>query len=114
MRAAGSRGRLTLRVDIDSLLARGGVCPDDGVLVHNRLTPLDAASGSRRVDLLDTRMSGLEAVQTLLEQGAEAVVGLHGIDEEGVTTGLGLLEDVQEGSTWRLLLIRDIRVPGDG
>lgn len=64
------------------------------MLVHNRFTSLDATSGSRGVDLLDARVGGLEAVQTLLEQGAEAVIGLHGIDEEGVTTGLGLLEDV--------------------
>lgn len=82
------------------------------MLVHNRLTSLDAAPSSRRVDLLDTRVGGLEAVQALLEHGAEAVVGLHGIDEKGVTTGLGLFEDVQKrGARW-LLLVRDVAMPG--
>lgn len=82
------------------------------MVVHDRFTPLDTASGSRRVDLFDTRVRSLEAMQTLLEQGTEAVVGLHGIHEKGVTTGLGLLKDVQEGGARWLLLVRDIAMPG--
>lgn len=54
--------RLTLRVHVESLFARGRVRTDDGVLVDDGLTSLDATASSSSVDLLDTRVRSLEAV----------------------------------------------------
>ncbi len=87
---------------------------DDGVLVDNRLAALDAAAAQAGIRLLDGRVRRLEAVQALLEGGAEAVVGLDGVDEERVAARLGLVQDVQEGGSGRLLLVRHVRVPGHG
>lgn len=104
---------LTLRVDVKRLLSSGRVRPDNRVLVDHRIAPLDAAPRSRGVDLLDAGVRGLQAVQPLLEQRAEAVVRLDGVDEERVAPGLGLVEDVQERGSGRLLLVRHVRVPRD-
>ena len=87
------------------------MCPDDRVLIDNGLASFDASTSSGGVDLLDTGMSGLEAVETLAEEWAQAVVCLHSVDEEGISTGLGLVKDVQEGGSGWLLLVSHIRVP---
>lgn len=97
--------QLTLRVNVERLLAGGGVCSDQRVLVDHRVTPLDAAPCGGGVDLLDARVRGLQAMQSLLEEWAEAVVRLHSIDEEGVTSSLGLVKDVKERGARRLLLV---------
>lgn len=51
-------------------------------------------------------------MQTLLEERAESLVGLDGVDEDGVASSLGLVQNVQKGSSGRLLLVRNVRVPG--
>lgn len=88
--------------------------PDDGVLVHHGLAALDAPARNSSRDLLDARVRGLEPVQTLLEEGAQPVVGLDGVDKEGVAARLGLVEDVQERGSGGLLLVRHVRVPRHG
>ena len=77
----------------------------DRVGTDNGLAPLDTAPRNRGVSLLDARMGRLQAVQPLLELRAEAVVGLDGVDKQGVAAGLGFVEDVKEGGAGGLLLV---------
>lgn len=78
------------------------------------LPPLDAASLQRGIDLLDSRVHGLQPVQPLLERLAQPLVRLDGIRKHGVATGGRHIKCVQEGGARRLLLVRDVRVPRDG
>jgi hypothetical protein len=64
------------------------------VVVDDGLAALDAVSGSGGIHLLDARVRGSQAVQTLTEQRAEAVVRLDGVDKERVAARVGLVEDV--------------------
>lgn len=105
---------LTLRIDVDGLLACDGVGSDDGVLVDHGLAADDAAPQGRSISLLVGRVGGLEAVKTLLEGRRETVVGLGGVDEEGIAARFGLVENVQEGGSRRLGLVRDVGVPSYG
>ena len=105
---------LTLRVDVNGLLAGHRMSADDGMLIDNRLAALDAAARRGSVDLLDTRVSRLQTMQALAEEGAEAVVRLGGVDKKGVTAGRRVVEDVQESRSGRLLLVGNVRVPGHG
>jgi hypothetical protein len=104
----GDGGMLTLGVDVERLVAGGRMRPDNGVLVDDRVAPLDAAAGCGGVDLLDARVRGLETVETLLEERAQALVGRDGVDEERVTARVGPVEDVEERGAGRLLLVRDV------
>ncbi len=106
-------GLLTLRVDIDGLLACHGVCSDDGMLSDNGLAPLESAAGHGGISLLDAGVGCLETVKTLLEERAKTVVSLDSIGEESVASSLRLVEDVEEGGSRRLLLVGHVRVPGD-
>lgn len=99
---------LTLRVDEKSLLAGSGMSANNGMSVNNRLTSLDAVSGRSRVDLLDTRVRGLETVQTFLEQRTETLVSRSGIDKQSVASGLGLVKDIQKRRARGLSLVGDI------
>ena len=110
----GCGARLTLRVHEERLLASDGVCPYNGVSVDDRFTTLDAALLHAGVDLLDTRVGSLQAVQQLLEVRREAVVCLDSVGKEGVATSLRNVEDVQEGDARRLLLVGDVGVPRHG
>lgn len=105
---------LTLGVDVERLVAGGRMRPDNGMLVDDGVAPLDAAPGSSGVDLLDARVRGLEAVETLLEERAQTLVGRGGVDEERVTARVRPVEDVEERGAGGLPLVRDVRVPGDG
>lgn len=78
---------------------------DNRVGVGNWVPPVDASAGVRDCDLLDAGMSGLQAVQPLLEQGAQVVICLDGIGEECVAASLGRVEDVQKSRSGRLLFI---------
>lgn len=82
--------------------------------VDDGLTTLDAALSHAGVDLLDTRVGGLEPVKELLEGRGETVVRLGGVGEEGITSGLGDVQVVEERGAGRLGLVGDVRVPGDG
>lgn len=73
--------------------------------VDNRVTSLDAVAGCSGVDLLNTRVCSLQTVQTLLVERAESLVSLNGIDKDGVASSLGLVQDVQESGSGRLLLV---------
>jgi hypothetical protein len=84
------------------------------MLVDDGLTALDAALLDAGVDLLNTRVRSLEAVEQLLESRGQTLVRLDGVGKESVTTGIGGVEDVQEGRSWGLLLVGNIRVPRHG
>lgn len=73
-------------------------------MVH-RLSPLNAPSGDGGIYLLNTRVHRLQSMQTLLEQRAQALVSLHGIHEQRVTSRLRLVQDVQECCARRLGLV---------
>jgi hypothetical protein len=90
----GTGKTLTLGVDVEGLFARGRVSAHNGVVVDDGLAALDAVSGSGGIHLLDARVRGSQAVQTLTEQRAEAVVRLDGVDKERVAARVGLVEDV--------------------
>lgn len=81
--------------------------------VDDGLAALNASLLHAGVDLLDARVGGLETVKELLERRREAVVGLSGIGEESITSDLRGIEDIQESSARRLLLVCDIRVPSN-
>lgn len=51
-------------------------------------------------------------MKTLLELGRQALIGFGSVDEEGITTCGGTIEEVQEGGSRRLLFVGHIRVPG--
>lgn len=102
-----------LRVDVQRLLAGGGMGADDGVLVHDGFPPLDGATCYGGVDLFDSAVCGLETVETLLEQGRETVVGFDGVGEEGVAAAGWALKEDQEGGSGRLGLVGDIGVMGN-
>ena len=87
-RSGQLRGELTLRIHVESLLTSRWVRPDNGVLIDDRLSPLDATAGDGSVDLLDSRVGSLQSVQTLLKKRAEALVSLHGIHEESVAASV--------------------------
>lgn len=87
---------------------------DNGVVVDDGLAALDAVPGGRGIHLLDARVRGAEAMQALLEQRAQALVGGDGVDKERVAARLGPVQDVQKGGAGGLLLVRDVRVPRDG
>lgn len=124
MRIQESKQRITLlllethnapceaRVDIERLLAGSGVCAHNWVLVSNRLATNDSTALVTELGLLNAGVDGLEAVETLLEGGREAVVGLDLVDEGGVASSLGGVENVEEGGSRGLRLVGDIRVPG--
>lgn len=99
---------LTLAVDEEGLFARGRVSPDNRVLVHDGLPPLDAGPDGGGVDLLDARVRGPQAVKTLSEERAQTLVCLDGVDKERVAPGVWLVEDVEKGGARGLLLVRDV------
>ena len=105
---------LTLRVDEERLLASSRVCADDRVLIDNGLTTHDATTSTRGIGLLNSRVTSLQAVQTLTEGWAKPLVGLDSVDEESVSASLGLLQHVQESRAGRLALVRDVTVPSYG
>ena len=81
--------------------------------IDDRLASLDAALLDTSIHLLNTRVGGLETVEELLESGRKAVVSLDGVGEEGIATSLRGIEDVQESSARRLLLVCNVRVPSN-
>src|SRR5437868_1592117 len=103
----------TPAVDEQALLARGRVRAHDGVFRLHWLAPDDAAALAAALRLLEARVHGLEPVQALLEQRRQAVVGLDVVRKGRVPADRRAVEDVQEGSPRRLLLVRDVRVPAD-
>jgi hypothetical protein len=84
------------------------------MLIHDGLAPLDPPARQAGVRLLDGRVRRAQAVQTLLEERAEPVVGLGRVHEERVAARRRLVQDVEEGRARRLLLVRHVRVPGYG
>lgn len=86
----------------------------DGVVVDHRLATLDAVPGRGGIHLFDARVRCAEAMEALLEERAEALIRLHGIHKERVAARLGPVQDVEKGGAGRLLLVRNVRVPGDG
>jgi hypothetical protein len=102
-----------LWVHEDRLLTSGGVLSDNGMHVLDRFSSDNTSSSDRGVSLLVSRMNSLESLESLLELRRESVVGLGVVREQSVSSGSGHLENTEEGSSRRLLLVCDIRVPGD-
>jgi len=50
-------------------------------------------------------------MQAFPEEGAETVVSLDGVNEEGIAAGFGFVKDVEEGGSGGLLLVGNVRVP---
>lgn len=76
-------------------------------MVH-RLSPLNTPPGDGGIHLLNTRVHRLQSMQPLLEQRAQPIVSLHGIHEQGITSRLRLVQDVQECCAGRLGLVGDV------
>ena len=84
------------------------------MLVLYRLSSLDTALASSSFNLLNTRMHDLKPVQSPLKLWAQAIVCLNTAGEDSVTSDLRFIQDVQEGGSWWLSLIRYIAVPRHG
>lgn len=52
-------------------------------------------------------------METFLEQGAEPFVRLSAVGKQSIATTLGLVEDVQECGSRRLLLVGYVGMPRD-
>lgn len=59
-------------------------------------------------------MDSLETFETFAESWREPFVGLRHVAEDSVAACIGNVEGIEEGGPWRLILICDIAVPGDG
>lgn len=103
-----------LRVDIDGLFACDGVSPDYGMDAAHWVAADDAAFLEGSLGLLVAGVDGFEAEEAFAEGGAETLVRFGLVHEEGVTSCLGHVQSIQEGSPWRLLLVSDITVPCNG
>lgn len=77
------------------------------------VTASDTTAVQAGIHLLNTRVYGLETVETLLELGRQTLVCLSHVAEEGITTCCRTVKEIQEGGAGGLLLKCDIRVPGD-
>lgn len=104
----------TLWVDIKGLLSGDRVCANDGVLIGYRVSANPTSTRQGALGLLVSGVDGPQTVQTLAELGRQTLVGLGHVDEEGVTTCRGTVQQVQERGAGGLLLVGDIRVPGHG
>lgn len=88
--------------------------PHDGMLRSNRHSPGNASPLQAVVDLLNTRVHGLQLVESLAELGGEASVGQRSVGKEGVTTTGRPIQQVEECRAGGLLLKGHVGVPGDG
>lgn len=102
---------LTLWVDKQGLLASNWVCADNWVLRDDWLAADDTTSPSGTLNLLDARVGSLQAVKSLLELWAQAIISLDLVNEDGITASSRLIEDVEEGGCRWLLLVGNVRVP---
>lgn len=107
-------GFLTLWVDIEGLLSRDRMCSHDWVLTNHRFSSSGTIFPSRSIDLLDTRVRCLEAVESFLESVAQSIVRLDLVGKECISTRLGHVQDVQERGSRGLFLIRHVAVPCHG
>ena len=102
---------LTLGIHINRLLPRHRMRPHNGMLIDNRLAALNPTPRQRRIRLLDGRVCRAQAVQPLLEEGAQPIIGLDRVGKERVAARRRLVENVQERGAGRLLLVGYVRVP---
>lgn len=89
------------------------VRPDNRMLRLNRFPTCNAPSVDTAVHLLNARVHRTQSMQSLLELWRQPVVCFCHVAKQGVTTGRGPIQDVQEGGARGLLLKGDVRVPGD-
>lgn len=87
------------------------MCADNWVNRDDWLAADNTASGLGALNLLDTGVSSFQAMKSLLELWGESVVRLDLVDKDGVTTSSWLIKNVEEGSSWWLQFVGDIRVP---
>ena len=102
-----------LWVHEDGLLAGSRVLSDDGVDVLDGLSSNNTSSSNGGIGLLMGRVDSLESLESLLELGGKSVVSLGVVGEQSVSSSSGHLENTEESGSRRLLLVGDIRVPGN-
>ena len=107
----GYSERRTLRIHIKRLFPCDRMCPHDWVYALARLPPHNTAFRFGCFSLLNARMHGTQAMQSLSKGWAQSSVGLDSINEECISTGGRLVKDVQNRCSRRLVLIGDITVP---
>lgn len=94
------------RVDVQCLLARHRVLPDDRVLALDGLAPDWSSAFAGMLGLWHCRVHGAKTLETFLEFVREPVVRLNLRQEEGVAaTTRRLVEDPEECRTRGLLLV---------
>jgi hypothetical protein len=99
-------GLLTATVDVESLLSSYWMSTNDWVLIGNRLTSNHSTALLAKLRLLKSRVNGLESVQSLLQCWRQAIVCLNLVGKGSISTSLlWCVKDIQEGGSWRLLLI---------
>lgn len=103
-----------LLVDIQRLLARNRMRPDQRMDVLDRLAAHTAAALKAQGSLFDGRVLDEEAMEALLEGGRETGVRFGHVAEDGVAAGGGAFEDVEEGRPGGLGFVGDVGVPGGG
>lgn len=100
-------------VDKQALSLEHRVVSDQGVdRVHGVLS-LDAARELGVVGLVLRGVQHLQALQLLLHEGRESVVGLEHVEELRVAAGVAALQHGEERDSRRLVLVRHVRVPRD-
>lgn len=80
----------------------------------NRIAADHATTSQTASRLFKARVHCLQAMQTLPELRRQTLVCLDLIEEQGVASSSGTIQQVQEGCAWGLPLVADIRVPSDG
>lgn len=103
-----------LWIDVQRLLASSWVRANDGMDVADWLTAEDGAAVGGCLSLLVAGVDSLEAVETFLECGREAVVSLCHVAEERVAASWWSVEEVQEGGARGLHLEADVGMPCHG
>src|SRR3954463_10546256 len=86
-RESKNAARLTLRIDVQRLLARRRMRPDHGMHARNWLAPHHASPPPAILRLLVPRVQRRQAVQALLELRRETSIRLALVGEERVAAG---------------------------
>ena len=87
------------QLPVESTHRANGCSPNEGPLLFSR------------GGLLISGMKGFQASKSLAEGGGESLVSLGLIDKEGVTTSIRHVEGIQDGGSWRLMLVCHVAVP---
>ena len=78
----------------------------------DRLSARNRASRLGSVRLLEPTVNSLKTVESFTKPRAQPVVCLDHVAEDSVSTRGGLVQNIKEGGSRRLLFICNIAVPG--